>query len=340
MNCLVILGTRPEAIRLYHTVKLLNPYIFWTGQNFSKNLSSDILEDSRFENVYKNIYKAPVEEIEFAPQFSKMLQYTDKYIKQIRPDKVLILGDTNSSLVGTLAAKKNGIPVYHMEAGNRCYNPKSPEEINRKMIDSVADVHLCYTTFAKQNLLNEGVCLNKIHVIGNPMSEFKELHEYSTEQKNQVLITLHRKENEEHLETLLNFFIELKKYIKLKLVLHPRYYNFFANLLEDVVASVNFSEFIRMEQESKLIITDSGTVCEEAAILKKPCMIVRETTERPELLELGSTILGDIHSVYNLLYSSKFLLNVSNTWDLPIEYKYQQVSKKVKTILCSKGNYL
>lgn len=340
MNILTILGTRPEVIRLYHTVKLLKPSMFWTGQNFSKNLSTDIIEDTRFENVYENMYRAYVEQQDFALQFSEMLQLTDNYIKQINPDKVLILGDTNSSLVGTLAAKKNGIPVYHMEAGNRCYNPKSPEETNRKMIDSVADVHMCYTNFAKQNLLNEGVPLNRIHVIGNPMAEFEELHNYTTIEKNQVLVTLHRKENEEYLNILLDFFIRLGKVLKVKLVLHPRYYNFFTRALPDVIPSVNFSEFVKLQQESKLIITDSGTVCEEAAILKKPCLIIRETTERPELLELGSTILGDIKDSNSLFDSCEALLNIDTDWTLPVEYRYQKVSKKVATILQSKGNYI
>lgn len=341
MNCLVILGTRPEVIRLYYTIKDLQPYkIFWTGQNFSKNLSTDIINDPRFKNIYKDMTLSSVEEIDFFAQFSKMLINIDKYIKESKPDKILILGDTNSSLAAALAAKKNGIPLYHMEAGNRCYNPKSPEEVNRKMIDSIADVHLCYTNFARQNLLSEGVPLNKIHVIGNPMSEFPELHEYDTQQKNQALVTLHRKENEEYLHTLLEFFIELGKKMAVKLVLHPRYYKFFAEKLMDVVPSVNFSDFVKLQQESSLIITDSGTVCEEAAILKKPCLIIRETTERPELLELGSTVLGDIKNSKNLLSSVDRLLNLDTDWYLPIEYRYQKVSQKVTTIITSKENYI
>jgi len=341
MKCLVILGTRPEAIRLYHTIKELNPYkIFWTGQNFSKNLSTDIIQDPRFDNIYKDMVLSSIEETDFFQQFTKMLLNIDSFIKQCSPDKILILGDTNSSLAAALAAKKNDIPLYHMEAGNRCYNPKSPEEINRRMIDSIADVHLCYTKFAKQNLLNEGVPLNKIHVIGNPMAEFPELHSYDTKEKSQVLVTLHRKENEEYLPNLLNFFNSLNSKVKVKLVLHPRYYKFFTEKFTDVVPSVNFSDFVKLQQESSLIITDSGTVCEEAAILKKPCLIIRETTERPELLELGSTILGDIKNTDNLLSSSDALLNLTRDWDLPDEYKYQKVSKKVKTILLSKQNYI
>jgi UDP-N-acetylglucosamine 2-epimerase (non-hydrolysing) len=245
MKCLVILGTRPEAIRLYHTIKELNPYkIFWTGQNFSKNLSTDIIQDPRFDNIYKDMVLSSIEETNFFQQFTKMLLNIDSFIKQCSPDKILILGDTNSSLAGALAAKKNDIPLYHMEAGNRCYNPKSPEEINRRMIDSIADVHLCYTKFAKQNLLNEGVPLNKIHVIGNPMAEFPELHSYDTKEKSQVLVTLHRKENEEYLPNLLNFFNSLNSKVKVKLVLHPRYYKFFTEkFLKENIVNAQYTNF-------------------------------------------------------------------------------------------------
>lgn len=340
MKCLTILGTRPEIIRLYYSIKLLKPQLFWTGQNFSKNLSTDIINDLRFNSVYKDMVLSSAEESDFFLQFSKMLLSIDSHIKSLNPDKILILGDTNSSLAAALAAKKNNIPLYHMEAGNRCYNPKSPEEINRKMIDSIADVHLCYTNFARQNLLSQGVSLNRIHVIGNPMAEFPELHDYDTLQKEQVLVTLHRKENEEYLDKLLRFFILLDKKIKVKLVLHPRYYNFFKDKISDVIPSVNFSEFIKLQQESKLVITDSGTVCEESAILKKPCLIIRETTERPELLELGSTILGDITDTNSLFNSAETLLNLDTDWHLPVEYRYQKVSQKVYSILNSKGNYL
>lgn len=338
MNLLTILGTRPEIIRLYHTVKLVKPSLFWTGQNFSANLSIDIMQDNRFEDVYKKMVLSSIEEQRFAEQFSKMLLSIDSHIKKIKPDKILILGDTNSSLAAAIASKKNNVLLYHMEAGNRCYNPDSPEEVNRKMIDSIADVHLCYTNFAKQNLILEGVPINKIHVIGNPMSEFKELYE-KTKVKHQAIVTIHRQENLKYLNTLVGFFEKLKEIVDLKLVLHPRYYNFFKNYF-DVLPSLDFSSFIKMQQESKLIITDSGTVCEEAAILHKPCLIIRDTTERPELLELGGVILGDMNSSDNLFNSAKFLLNIETDWELPAEYKYQKVSNKVNTILHSKVNYL
>lgn len=342
MSVFIPIGTRPEAIRLFYTVKnLINPTVFWTGQNYAKNLSTDILDDPRFEGVYKSIIMGSTGEAkEFHLQFSKILSSVTKKLEMFAPEKMLVLGDTNSALASALAAKKLNIPIYHMEAGNRCYDPKSPEETNRKMIDSIADVHLCYTNFARQNLLGEGVPLNKIHVIGNPMAEFPELHE-PCEQGNYILVTIHRQENEAYLEELKVLFKRLSRTrFPVKLVLHPRYYHIFNKVSYDVMPSVNFSDFIDLQKNASLIITDSGTVCEEAAMLGKPCLIARRTTERPELLELGSTILGNVANPTEMYNSCMELLYSFCEWKLPEEYTPQKVSRKVINILHGKPNYV
>lgn len=333
------IGTRPEAIRLFHIVKLLRPYTLWTGQNFSKNLSTDILEDSRFENVYSHIrHNSTGEATDFVPQFSSMLHAVDKHLRKSNAHKMLVLGDTNSALASCLVAKKQGIPIYHMEAGNRCHNPESPEEVNRKMIDSIADVHLCYTDFAKQNLLDEGIASNTIHVIGNPMAEFAELHEQNTE-KDHVLVTVHRQENKQHLSKIKILLENIQKAgWKVKLVLHPRYLADFEGRGFDVSPSVNFSNFIRLQKSSVAVFTDSGTVCEEAAILGKPCIILRDTMERPELLELGNTVLADMKNPFFALDAFNYLIRHSTVTELPKWYKYQQVSRKVGSILKGSPN--
>lgn len=341
MNILTTIGTRPEAIRLFHTIKEINPVILWTGQNFSKNLSEDILEDPRFGNTFKTRLNFDTKgATKFSIQFSKILKNVYNHLEMLQPEKLLILGDTNSALASALAAKKLGIPVYHMEAGNRCYDPSSPEESNRRMIDSIADVHMCYTSFARQNLLSEGVPLNRIHVIGNPMAEFPELHE-DTDQGDYILVTIHRQENEKYLENLKLLFKRLaRSAMPVKLVLHPRYYNQFDKVSYDVSPSTNFSDFIKLQKRARLIITDSGTVCEEAAMLRKPCLIARRTTERPELLELGSTILADMQDPKKMLDSCFELIYGITNWELPTEYKFQRVSSKVKNILYGTGNYV
>lgn len=340
MTTAVILGTRPEAIRLYYTVRTIGPeHVLWTGQNYSKNLSDDILYDPRFGDTYKGIDRHDTQEAtEFHEQFSVILKACYNYLYARNPDQVLILGDTNSSLAAALAAKKLGIRIYHMEAGNRCYNPKSPEEVNRRMIDSIADVHLCYTGFAKQNLLSEGVPQNRIHVIGNPMAEFPEMHE-PAKSKIHALVDIHRAENEKYLQKLASILDNLKKEIEVKLILHPRFYELFKDIAQP---SVCFSDFVSLERNAALIITDSGTVCEEAAMLGKPCVVWRETMERPELLELGNTVLrspkeeiSDTIDVCLDLFRSGLLER-----DIPKEYESSAVSLRVKRILQGTGNFI
>lgn len=326
-NILITIGTRPEAIRLYYTVKRLEgALVIWTNQNYSRNLSTDILTDIRLKDAYKNI----VMHKDFKMEVFKIPDHIEK---------VLILGDTDSALFSAISAKKQGKQVFHMEAGNRCYDPSSPEEINRKMIDSISDVHLCYTSFARQNLLSEGVPLNKIHVIGNPMSEFPEFFNRDETDEGYVLVTIHRAENEKYLETLKQLFRNLKsKGVEVKLVLHPRYIEHFSEFTPE--PSTNFSKFVELEKKARMIITDSGTVCEEAALLNKPCLIARKTTERPELLVVGNTILANMESLEDLETQCEYLLNLDEEVVLPEGYEYSRVSAKVNAIVKGTGNYI
>ena len=337
MGCSVIsipIGTRPEAIRLYHTVKKLGEDArpVWTGQNTAPNLSTAILRDPRFADVYARIPLAQIAEYkDFFGQFAALMRIVEVELKNTEPEKVLVLGDTNSALASALTAKKLGIPLYHLEAGNRCHNPGSPEEANRRMIDSIADVHLCYTRSAKQNLLSEGVPQNKIHVVGNPMAEFEELHTLPGWGGEYILVTMHRAENEKFIPVIKEF---LSYYDKVKLVLHPRFIDHFP----DAEPSVNFSNFVQLQKNAHLIVTDSGTAVEEAAIMKKPCLVIRETMERPELLESSNTILGEMN-VESLVKAANHLLT-GDLWleELPEEYKYQKVSSKVVNILKGSPN--
>lgn len=342
MTTMIGLGTRPELIRLFHTVKAVNPdYLFWTGQNFAPNLSTEIIGDPRFEGVYDDmVMHSTGDAQQFKTQFGSMLEASMNFMEERKITKLLILGDTNSCLALALGARKLGIPIYHMEAGNRCHDRRSPEETNRRMIDSIADVHMCYTTFAKQNLIDEGFPSNTIHVTGNPMAEFSELFKQDIEQKRQVLITLHRAENWRYIDNLKTLFSWLKKEKGLEIVpvLHPRYLENFQDF--NAVPSVNFSDFVQMQQESALIITDSGTVCEEAAMMRKPCLVARRTMERPELMESGSTILGRMDDPEMLKKSCEILLSLDTDWEIPEAYLPQKVSQKVQTIFAGGGNFV
>jgi UDP-N-acetylglucosamine 2-epimerase (non-hydrolysing) len=251
------------------------------------------------------------------------------------------LGDTNSGLFTALATKKQGVPLYHMEAGNRCFDPQSPEEVNRRLIDSIADVHLCYTTYAKQNLMAEGVSQNKIHVIGNPIAEFKELHQKGKKEK-LILATFHRQENKNNITKIVTALLNYRQEYRVLACLHPRYLDEVKYFPIEVVPSVNFSDFITLEKRAQIIVTDSGTVCEEAAMLHTPSVIIRNTTERPELFDCGSTILSGANSVEDIIRAIDVQLDNTSLeeWDTPKEYKYPQlVSQKVRNILIGKGNY-
>ena len=339
------MGTRPEIIRLYHTVKALpNKDIYWTGQNFIPNLSDEIFNDPLLNDAYEKVIKLSTQNTEsFCAQFGIMINELFLQLSQNKPDKVLVLGDTNSALAGALVAKKMDIPVYHMEAGNRCYDSKSPEEVNRKLIDSIADVHMCYTEHAKKNLLAEGVAQNRIHVIGNPIAEFDTLHRGAyLEGGKHILVTCHRQENEKYIKNLINALKDFSEYAKIIACIHPRFNDYFRGYPEiKCIPSVSFSEFIKLQKNAEVIVTDSGTVCEEAAILGIPCVIIRETMERPELFDYGTCILSGIKNTGDIFSAIKTqVLNRHNTWDLPPEYEYSQVSEKVKNIILSKGNYV
>ena len=342
MKIAIVLGTRPEIIRLYHIVKEIpNKTLYWTGQNFEKNLSDDIFEDAWLKDAYVDIVKLSTNnEREFFQQFSQMsLNLSSQFISNA-PDKVLILGDTNSSLAGALVSKKLGLPLYHLEAGNRCYDPYSPEEVNRKLIDSITDVHLCYTHYAKQNLISEGIPRNQIHVVGNPIAEFKELHQLSTEKKH-ILVTCHRQENHKHLNSICEALERLGLENKVIACIHPRYVTAFSNIPNvTCIPSVPFSRFVELQKQAKVIVTDSGTVCEEAAMLQKPCVIIRRTMERPELFDYGTCVLSGVEQAEHIVDAVNSQLNNEFKWELPSEYKYSKVSFKVKNILLGKGNYI
>ena len=230
-----------------------------------------------------------------------------------------------------------------MEAGNRCYNPKSPEEVNRRMIDSITDVHMCYTEHAKKNLLAEGVPQNRIHVIGNPIAEFKTLHKGAyLEVSKHVLVTCHRQENEPHIKKLIYALKDFSKYSKIVACIHPRFNDYFRGYPEiECIPSVSFSEFIKLQKDAQVVVTDSGTVCEEAAMVHRPSVIIRKTMERPELFDTGNTILSGPESRLAIAKAVEIQFNQSlNDWEIPEEYQYQKVSRKVINIILGKGNYI
>jgi UDP-N-acetylglucosamine 2-epimerase (non-hydrolysing) len=355
MKVLTLAGTRPELIRLSIIIKKLNKlvdHIFvFSNQNYHYNLSTIFFEelgirkpDFIFEN---NGYS-------FAKFFSNAIEDFEQVLKTTKPDKILILGDTNTGLLALVANKMN-IPVYHMEAGNRCLDSRVPEETNRKVIDSLSTYNLPYTENSKQNLLNEGYDKNHVFKIGNPIYEVLRFYEsninYSSVlnrlgliEKKFVLITAHRSENVDNFESLSNIVRAVNDIsIQFKVVfsIHPRtkdkLLGFDLKFSDNVIFSrpFGFFDFVKLEKTAKVVISDSGTVQEECCIYNAPSITIRNTTERQETIECGSNILSGTNKDAIITAFNAMLIR-KNTWTPPTDYLINNVSDTVINILLGK----
>ncbi|OGO24785.1 MAG: UDP-N-acetylglucosamine 2-epimerase [Chloroflexi bacterium RBG_16_51_9] len=355
MKIMTVLGTRPEIIRLSLIIKKLDKYcdhiLVHTGQNFEDSLNTVFFTDLKLREPD---YYLGVRGDSIAEQIGKMLIETEKVILKEKPERILILGDTNSGLV-SIIARRMGIPVFHMEAGNRCFDDRVPEEINRRVIDHSSSVLLPYTSRSKENLLNEGIRGELIHVIGNPI--FEVIEHYAGEIENSrildklklkpqkyFLVTAHRAENvddKERLGNLLKALDRINKKYALPVIcsLHPRTKNkmeqFGLKLTNRDVRFMEpfgFFDFIALEKKARSVITDSGTVQEECCIFKVPNITVRDNTERPETLDCGSNILAGV-SPSLILKALEIALDEEREWEPPPEYLARNVSSKVVKIL-------
>jgi len=355
MKIMTVLGTRPEIIRLSLIIKKLDKYcdhiLVDTGQNFEDSLNTVFFTDLKLREPD---YYLGVRGDSIAEQIGKMLIETEKVILKEKPERILILGDTNSGLV-SIIARRMGIPVFHMEAGNRCFDDRVPEEVNRRVIDHSSTVLLPYTSRSKENLIHEGIKRETIHVIGNPI--FEVIEHYSSEiEKSRILdslklkpqkyflVTMHRAENvddKERLGNLLKALDRINKKYALPIIcsLHPRTKNKMeqfglkvSNKNVRFLDPFGFFDFIALEKKALCVITDSGTVQEECCIFKVPNITVRDNTERPETLDCGSNILAGV-SLSLILKALEIALDEEREWEPPPEYLARNVSSKVVKIL-------
>jgi len=357
LKILTLIGTRPEIIRLSVIVEKLNKLVdhvlVYTNQNFDYNLSKIFFNELR---IRKPDYYFEHESKSFGDFLGNAIIEFEKILIKEKPDKILILGDTNSALLAIVAAKHK-IPVYHMEAGNRAFDNRVPEEMNRRIIDNVSTYNLPYIENSKQNLLDIGFSKNNVFKTGNPIFEvlenysfdisnsdiLKKLNLYSNEY---VLVTAHRSENvdnEETLRNIINAINIIDKDSKEKIVfsIHPRTRNklklFNIKLNEDIIVSepFGFFDFVKLERNAKCIISDSGTTPEEGCIFGIPSLVIREYTERQELIECGSSILcgtktENIIEAYNIINKRK------NKWIVPDGYLIENVSDIIINVLLGK----
>lgn len=351
MKILTIAGTRPELIRLSVIIKKLDnlvDHIFlYTNQNYDFNLSGKFFNELE---IREPNYTFKGESKSFGDFFSNAIIEFEKILSIEKPDKILILGDTNSGLL-SIVAEKHGIPTFHMEAGNRCYDDRLPEETNRKIIDSVSKYNLPYTENSKQNLLSEGFHKNFVFKTGNPIFEVLSYYSNKVEESNildkyekdYVLVTTHRSENvdnEESLREILNALHIISKKNQVVLSLHPRTKNKiekFGISLDGIEVSepFGFFDFIKLEKNAKCVISDSGTVQEECCIFSVPTITIRETTERQETIECGSNVLCGTKSV-DIVNAFNIMEKRNNNWGIPFDYTIDNVSDTIINILIGK----
>jgi len=357
MKIITILGTRPEIIRLSRIIpkldKVCKHILVHTGQNYDKNLSDIFFRDLglRQPDYYLGAKGSMGEQI------ATILREVEKIFMKEKPDKVLVLGDTNSGL-STIIAERMKIPCLHMEAGNRA-GERIPEEINRHIIDSVCTINAPYTDKSKENLLREGFNPKKIVVSGNPILEvinyYKPqidksniLEQLNLKAKQYMLVTVHRQENVDDVKRF-NKIVQAynsiaETGIQVIISTHPRTRSKMNNLKIKIHPNVRFLEpfgffdFITLEKNAKVILTDSGTVQEEACILHIPCVITRKATERMETIECGATILAGIESK-NIYESYKQAMEMNINWIAPKEYLDEDVSDKIINYLSNKWEY-
>jgi UDP-N-acetylglucosamine 2-epimerase (non-hydrolysing) len=355
MKNLTILGTRPEIIRLSLIIpkldRLCQHVLAHTGQNFSRELSEIFFEQLglRKPDYFWGVRTEPVGE-----QIGDIISKCEDVLLKEKPDRLLLLGDTNSALAAIMA-KRMGIPVYHMEAGNRCYDDRVPEEVNRRIIDHSSDVLMPYTERSRANLIREGIEGDRIHVIGNPIYEV--ITHYETEingskiisqrdlkKGGYFLVTMHRQENvddKNRLQNLVEALVLLEKEYEFPVIcsLHPRT----RNRIEDFGINVNnenirflvplgFFDFVNLERNAFCVISDSGTVQEECCIFKVPNITIRDTTERPETIECGSNILSGTEPK-SIVRCVRTVLEQKPNWMVPPEYSVENVSNTVIKIV-------
>jgi len=356
LKILSLTGTRPELIRLSVIIEKLDEllkedHIFvYTNQNYDPNLSDIIFKDL---NIRKPNYIIKESYDNFASFFSNAILMFDMILMKEAPDKILTLGDTNSGLLSILARKRN-IPIYHMEAGNRCFDERVPEESNRRIIDAISTINMPYTTNAYENLMREGYHRNSVFKTGNPINEvinkkknkFKipDIKDFDHKNEKYILVTLHRSENVDNsdsLNSIINTLNIISNEYRVIISLHPRTRSkidpedFSKNI--DLCKPFNFSEFLNLLNYSSLVITDSGTVQEEACIFRKKCLVIRNSTERPETIESGASILvgTNTDSIITGFKRAKFptLMGIHS---IPEDYLVKNVSDIVLNILLGK----
>lgn len=361
LKVMVVVGTRPEIIRLSETIKAIDKYfnlvLVHTGQNYDYTLNDVFFKEFGLRNpdYYLN---SPGKNL--GETVGNIIAKTYAVIDKEKPDALLVLGDTNSCLAA-YSAKRLKVPIFHMEAGNRCFDFNVPEEINRRIVDHVSDVNLAYTENARRYLINEGIKNDFLYVTGSPMKEvlYKNmksidssnvLSRLNLEHNKYFVVSAHREENidiQKNFESLMSSLNKVAETYNMPIIFstHPRTAKRIKesgiklNPLIRNLEPLGFFDYVNLQKHSYCVLSDSGTVPEESDILNFPGISLRTSTERPEALDAGSIVLGGINE-RDILNSIELAVNSKEerTDNLVRDYKDTNVSLKVIKIIQSYYN--
>jgi len=360
MKIMTILGTRPEIIRMASIIKHFDLHsdhvLVHTGQNYDENLNAYFFRDL---GLRLPDYQLSVKSETLGGQLANIISETSKVIESEKPDAVVVLGDTNSAL-SVINARRMLIPVFHIEAGDRAFDKRVPEDMNRKIVDHIADVNLAYTEYSRRNLLREGIHPSRVFVVGSPIGEVYEsisekiaqsaiLEKLNLKKGAYIAASVHREENVDDFESLSDLVESYKLLVEefsLPVVIstHPRTRRSLRQFgLETVDPKIQWCEpfglidFLKLQIDSFCVVSDSGTIHEDACVLSFPAVAIRRSTEKYEALESGHVPLSGLtpHSVVD---SVKLAVKIHQDFpqmSIPPEYSARFVSVKVLNILTS-----
>ena len=363
---MTIVGTRPELIKMSRVISEFdqntNHVLVHTGQNYDYELNEVFFKDLE---IRKPNYFLDAGGENSLQTIGNVIKSSDNVIKKEKPDAILLYGDTNSCL-SVITAKRNKVPIFHMEAGNRCFDERVPEEINRKIVDHLSDINLVLTEHARRYLIREGISQEKIFKTGSHMNEVLNfynkkilksniLDELNLQKNKYFVVSMHREENVDskiNISELIEALKKIQTKYKLPIIVstHPRTslrlkkFKFNGKLKNiNFIKPLGFFDYIYLQMNSKLVISDSGTITEEASILNLPAITIRNMHERPEGFDNGTLIMSGLN--YKLILKSiEIILSQHNynkqNFKTIEDYKSEVVSSKVLRIVISYIDYV
>jgi len=365
LKVVTIIGTRPEIIRLSRIIPLLDKYaehcLIHTGQNYDYELNEIFFNDLEIRKPDHFLNAAGKTACE---TIANTISGLDRFLETNDVDALLVLGDTNSSL-SVIPAKRRKIPIFHMEAGNRCFDDRVPEEINRRIVDHTADINLPYSTIARNYLIAEGLDPDRIIKTGSPMGEVLEyyrekiensdvLKEIAIKKDNYFLVSAHREENidsEKQFARFIDILNSLAKDFEMPVIVstHPRTRNqlekqsITTHELVRFLKPLAFTDYIKLQESARVTLSDSGTITEEASVLNFPALNLRETNERPEGMEEGTIMMvgmdkDRIYQGISILESQS--RGLERNLSIVKDYEVTNVSEKILRIILSYTDYV